>query len=303
MDERARQVMLIDSSSTSTATPTEPGRKPLRVGSDLPFYLSFGIISGAYIVLIVAMLVSEATYTSVGHLADAFQSPELRYALRLSLISCAITTILSLWVAVPIGYLMSRHQFPGKVLVDAILDIPIVLPPLVIGLCLLILFQTPMGQAVETGFENLSMLLIGRKVGITYEVPSVVLAQFMVACAFAVRTMRVAFDQIDPRFERVALTLGCNHGQAFWQIVFPQARRGLLAAGTLAWARSLGEFGPILIFSGATRFRTEVLPTTVYLELTVGNIEGAVAASLIMVVAAVIVLVIARVFGLKKMAL
>ena len=71
---------------------------------------------------------------------------------------------------------------------------------------------------------------------VMYEIPSIILAQFMVACAFAVRTMRVTFDQIHPRFEHVALTLGCSRGQAFWRVVFPQSRRGLLAAGTLAWA-------------------------------------------------------------------
>ena len=136
---------------------------------------------------------------------------------------------------------------------------------------------------------------------VTYEIPSVILAQFMVACAFAVRTMRVTFDQIDTRYENVALTLGCTRGQAFWQVVFPQTHRGLLAAATLAWARALGEFGPILIFSGSTRMKTEVLPTTVFLEMTTGNIAGAVAASLVMIVAAMIVLIIARTFGLRKM--
>ena len=83
-------------------------------------------------------------------------------------------------------------------------------------------------------------------------------------------------------------------------VVFPEARRGLLTAGTLAWARALGEFGPILIFSGATRMRTEVLPTSVFLELSVGNIEAAVAVSLLMVIVAVLVLVVIRVYGLEK---
>jgi molybdate transport system permease protein len=109
--------------------------------------------------------------------------------------------------------------------------------------------------------------------------------------------MRATFDQINPRCERVALTLGCTRSQAFWNVVLPEARRGMLTAATLAWARSLGEFGPILVFAGATRGRTEVMSTSVFLELSVGNIEGAVAVSLIMVVAAILVLVIVRVFG------
>ncbi len=219
-------------------------------------------------------------------LVAPLMEPEIQYSLKLSLISCTLTTILSLWVAVPFGYAMSRYTFPGKGLIDALLDIPIVLPPLVIGLALLILFGTPLLQWVESHtFE------------IRLAVPSVIIAQFSVACAFAVRTMRVTFDQISPRQEQVALTLGCTQGQAFWYVVFPEARRGMITAATLAWARSLGELGPILVFSGATRMRTEVLPTTVFLELSVGNIRTAVSVSLLMIIAALIVLVIVRVFG------
>ena len=152
---------------------------------------------------------------------------------------------------------------------------------------LLILFQTPIGRAIES------------KVTITYGIPAVILAQFMVACAFAVRATRVSFDQLDPRQEQVALTLGCSRNQAFWLVVLPEVRHGVLTAATLAWSRSLGEFGPILIFAGATRMRTEVLPTTVFLELSIGNIEAAVAVSLLMVFAAITVLIIVRIYGLK----
>ena len=188
----------------------------------------------------------------------------------------------------PLGYLLSRFDFPGRALIDVLIDLPIVLPPLVVGLSLLILFQTPPGRLVDS------------IVSVTYAIPSVILAQFSVACAFAVRTMRVTFDQIPRRREEVAMTLGCGRGQAFWRVTLPEARRGVVAAFTLAWARSLGEFGPILVFSGATRFRTEVLSTTVFLELSVGNLEAAIAVSLLMVAVAVVVLVIVQVIGAEK---
>ncbi len=256
-----------------------PGRR-----RDWPFFLGLAILSSVYILLIAAMLVADLSFTTPGHLLKALGSPEIQYSIKLSLISCTVTTLLSLWVAVPTGYLMSRHRFPGKRFMDAILDIPIVLPPLVIGL---ILFQPPVGRAIQ------------QFVPVTYAIPSVILAQFAVACAFAVRTMLVTFDQISPRCEQVALTLGCNRSQAFWLVALPEARRGVLTAATLAWARALGEFGPILIFSGATRLRTEVLPTTVFLELSIGNIEAAGAVSLIMIGAALAVLTSARVFGLR----
>lgn len=221
-------------------------------------------------------------------ITTALQKSEIQYSIRLTLISCTITTILSLWVAIPIGYLMSRHHFFGRDLIDAILDIPIVLPPLVVGLSLLILFQ----------FAPVAL-----REAVVYQIPAVILAQFAVACAFAVRTMRATFDHIDARHEQVALTLGCSRAQAFGMVVLPEAKRGVLTAATLAWARSLGEFGPLLIFAGTTRNKTEVLSTTVFLELNIGDLGAAVAVSLIMVAAAVIVLVLARAWGTRNLAI
>ena len=218
-------------------------------------------------------------------LVQALRNRDIQFSIMLSLISCTITTLLSLWVAVPIGYVMSRFEFRGKPFIDTLLDIPIVLPPLVVGLSLLILFRYVPDWLSDA---------------VVYKWPAVVLAQFMVACAFAVRTMRVTFDQIPQRYEQVALTLGCNRRQAFWRVIMPQAKGGLIAAGTLAWARALGEFGPILVFAGATRQKTEVLPTSAFLELQAGRTEGMLAVSLIMIAAAAVVFIVARTFGMKR---
>lgn len=268
-------------------------RAAARPGSDAFFLAGLGTMLGSYVLLIVGLLAALAEFAYPEfpgiprHVVEAVGTEEIRYALRLSLLTCTLTTLLCLAVAVPAGYFLSRMRFRGRNFIDAVLDIPIVLPPLVLGLALLILFQTAPGRAVE------------RFIPVTFAVPSIVLAQFTVACAFAVRTMRVTFDQISPRAEQVALTLGCSRSQAFWMVTLPEARRGVLTAAILAWARSLGEFGPILVFSGATRMRTEVLPTTVFLELSIGKIESAAAVSLLMVLTALVVLVLARVFGLR----
>jgi len=278
-----------------------PRQRAVMAASDRFFILAMATIGGVYVVLIAAMLFADVAYMarqsisassaeqgwmtviSNSPIVDALRDPKIRYSIRLSLISCTVSAILSVVVAVPLGYLMSRVRFPGRALLDAFLDIPIVLPPLVVGLSLLILFQfPPFSWAARP---------------IVYQVPAVILAQFSVACAFSVRTMKATFDQIDPRCEQVARSLGCSRFQAFSLVVFPEADRGLMTAFTLAWARSLGEFGPLLIFAGSTRMKTEVLSTSVFLEMNVGNLEAAVAVSLIMVVGAVIVLVITRMFG------
>lgn len=280
------------------------GRSPAR--SDRRFWIAIGALGGSYVVLIAAMVLAEATYTTWGDVTRLLRSEAIRFSVALSLISCTITTILCLWIATPLAYLLSRWDdaawgrwlddrvpVPGvapllrraKLLIDALIDIPIVLPPLVVGLCLLILFgRWPMSWLQEHW-------------RITYAVPSIIIAQFTVSCAFAVRALRVTFDGISPRTEQVALTLGCSRGQAFWLVTLPEARRGLLAAATLAWARALGEFGPILVFAGATRMRTEVLSTSVFLYLSTGELREAVAVSLLMVFAAVVVMILMRLLG------
>jgi molybdate transport system permease protein len=270
---------------------SSPGGRFSRWYGDRGFLAALILIGSFYVLMLLGMLAADLTWTSPGDFIKALSSEEIQYSIRLSLMSCTVAAILSVWVAVPIGYLMSRFNFFGKGFIDAILDIPIVLPPLVVGLSLLILFSTAAGDWVEDLFES----VFGTR--ITYQIPSVVLAQFMVACAFAVRTMRTTFDQISVRQEDVALTLGCSRFQAFWRVTLPEARNGLITALTLAWARSLGEFGPILVLSGATRMKTEVLPTTVHLELTTGSLEAAVAVSILMVVCAVGVLFAIRHYG------
>jgi len=299
------------SSQQGDGLQTDQTKPAHRVRSDTPFYFAFVVISGTYLLLLLAMLLADAGYMfqedspqvlnrewSEAHpwLAIAANNPivaalsddNIQYSIVLSLVSCTITALLSLFVAIPVGYLLSRHQFFGKNFVDAVFDIPIVLPPLVVGLSLLILFQYAPPSIREQ---------------IVYQLPAVVLAQFVVACAFAVRTMRATFDLIDSRRENVALTLGCNRAQAFRLVVLPEARSGILTAGTLAWARALGEFGPLLVFAGATRGKTEVLSTTVFLELSIGDLGAAVAVSLIMIAAAATVLIVIRTWGTNKLTL
>jgi molybdate transport system permease protein len=250
-----------------------------------PFWIFLGVVAGVYLFFLIAMLGATAAYSTPAHLLRVFESREIRYSFGLSLISCTASALLALLLAVPVGYLLSRGRFPGASLLDAALDIPIVLPPMVVGLCLLIFFQTFLGHVIE------------RVIPFTYTVAGVVLAQFVIGAAFAIRTMHGVFDHLSPRPEEVAMTLGCSRGRAVWLVTLPAARRGMFAAFSIAWARSLGEFGPILVFAGATRMKTEVLPTTVWLELSVGNLEAAVAVSLVMVALAMVVLVAVRLAG------
>ncbi|WP_202617330.1 ABC transporter permease [Roseimaritima sediminicola] len=274
---------------TLRPTTSGPERLQRHQRSQLPFFFIMGGIASCFVVLIVLLLAADLAFTSWADFRVALERPEIRASLRLTLLTCSAAAILSVIVATPLAYLLSRFRFPGHRLLDTLVDVPLVLPPLVVGLSLLILFHTSLGS-----WQLESWLAQRLGLEVTYRWPAIVLAQFVVACGFATRTMRVTFDQIDPRCEDVARTLGCTRGQAFLMIALPQASRGLVAALTIAWARAMGEFGPILVFAGATRMRTEVLSTSVFLELSVGHLDAAVAVSLLMVSLAVLVLIVLR---------
>ena len=270
-----------------------------------------------YLLLIVSMVAADFRFASLSDIEASLGDERVRFSIWLSLVTCTMSAILSVWIAVPTGYMLCRlssevidRQLARRVVarriaiaarhgIDTLLDVPIVLPPLVVGISLLVLFQTPAGRwADETAKELFVWVGFPGIRGITYEIPAIVLAQSTVAAAFAVRTMRDTFEQIDSRPERVALTLGAGRLNAFLRVAMPQAWRGTVAAFTLAWARSLGEFGPILIFAGTSRMKTEVLSTTVYLNFQFGNLRGAVAASLILVTLACLVLIVTRLITL-----
>ena len=275
---------------------------------------AFGLL---YLVLIVAMVTANFRFAGWSDLQELLSDTRVQFSIWLSLISCPLSAILSIWIAVPTGYVLARlgrdyinrrfERWPGiryllqtcRYVVDTLLDIPIVLPPLVVGISLLVLFQTPTGRSLDSAASDMFTWLGFPGIrGITYEIPAVILAQLTVAAAFAIRTMRDTFEQISERPEQIALTLGASRFQTFAHIALPQAWRGGVAAFTLAWARSLGEFGPILIFAGTARMKTEVLSTTVYLNFQFGNLRGAVAASLILVSIAILILVVTRIVTL-----
>lgn len=291
---------------------TPRGGKLRHVPSDAPFYSAFFGLAFLYLLLILSLLVADARYAGLGDIFEALRDEDIRASIRLTFVTCTVSALLSVLFAVPIGYLLSRFRFFGRGVVDVMLDIPIILPPLVIGLCLLILFNQLrlFGSTLEEWtaylFGWLKLIREDVRPGMTFKVPAVILAQFTVACAFAVRTLKNTFDQIPSRQEDVARTLGCNRSQAFWLVLLPQAWRGVLTGGTLSWARALGEFGPILVFAGAVRGRTEVLSTSIFLEINIGNLRGAAAVSLLMITLALVVIFVIRtvgertIFGLRR---
>ena len=244
----------------------------------------------AFVTFVLLLIIADAFYIDKEAVMKVLTAPFIRHALWMSIWTSFVTVLLAMFFAMPVGYTLSRYRFPARVLVDTVVDLPIVFPPLVAGLTLLVFFsQTFIGKWIQ---EDLGLEFVFQPKGI-------VLCQFLVSASFAIRSAKTAFDELDRRYEKVALTLGCTQWGSFGRVTLPLAANGLIAGGILTWARAFGLFGPLLIFVGSFRGRTEVLSTTIFLEQSIGNLELALAVALLMILVALIALTAIRIVGGK----
>lgn len=225
----------------------------------------------APLLLVGAMLVSQVGYAGLWEPLGALGRPAIRQALALSLGTATVAALLALAVGVPCAYALARHRFPGARAVDVLLDLPMVLSPVAVGVSWLLFFRSGAGQWVETHLLRF-----------VFEVPGIVLAQFTVALAVVIRVLKAAFQEVDVRYEQVARFLGCTPWGAFRRVSLPLARRGLTAAFVLGWARALGEFGATVTLAGAVPGKTETVPVAIYLRLASVDVSGAVALMLVL---------------------
>jgi len=229
------------------------------------------------------IVVSLLTYAKPDILGATLFSREILFAIKLSVVTATVATAISIIIAIPAAYAISRTDFPGKNIVDTILDLPIVISPIALGAALLIFFNTALGQGIERHVTRF-----------VFEVAGIILAQFTVICALAVRLMKSTFDSIDPRYEQVGRTLGCSKMKAFFRVTLPLAKNGLVAAAILTWARAVGEFGATVTLAGATAFKTETLPVAIFLSLATADVERAVAVIIVLIAISVVALFILR---------
>ncbi|MCL5039006.1 MAG: ABC transporter permease [Firmicutes bacterium] len=239
------------------------------------FRLGNALITYALALFIVAT-VGAVLVRGVPGIPAALKSPELLFALRLSLFTSLVSTVLAFFVALPAAYSLARGNLPGGKIVADLLRIPLNLPPIASGVALLLFFGTTRwGRALA----NLGLEFV-------FTVPGIILAQFFVNVPALITVLKGALETTDQRLENVARTLGCTPAQAFLRVTLPLIRNSVLAGLILTWGKALGEFGAVLMLAGATRFKTETLPVSLYLSLATGDLEALLAtASLLILIA------------------
>ena len=236
---------------------------------------------------IAVLMVGVITHTTPGALVDSLMTGEIRFAIELSILTSIVSTLLCVIISVPTAYAIARYDFPGKHIVNTLLDIPLALPPLVAGVGLLILFGT---TSFGDFLEDIGLVFVFTPLGI-------IIAQFFVNVPYMFRVLRGTFQGINPRYEHVAKTLGCTDAQTFWRVTIPMAKNGLLAGAVITWSKGIGEFGAAVELAGATRMKTETLPISLYLNMSCGELNMAIASATILIVISVVSLFIFERYG------
>ena len=249
--------------------------------------VALGLAFTAFFLLPFAGLLDRAVRD--GRVWELARTSMARDALELSLWTSTLTTVITVVVGTPVAYVLARSRFHGKSLVDAIIDLPIVLPPTVAGVALLTAFgrRGLLGEPIDnaTGFT------------FGFSRTAVVMAQLLVSAPFYVRAAKGGFEAVDSQLERVAYTLGASRTRTFFRITVPQAWPAMLAGVVLCWSRSMGELGATLIFAGNLQGKTQTMPLAIIqaFEGSSLGLSGAIALSLVLLAVALVVLVAFRV--------
>jgi molybdate transport system permease protein len=259
---------------TSTGTPT--GRRPP---------LAAVLIAAVAIAFFTVPLVGMLERAPWSDLWSELTAPETRTALRLSIVCSLWATALAVVFGVPLAWVLARSRFPGRSLVRAFTTLPMVLPPVVGGVALLLVFSRR-GLVGQWLFDWCGIQL-------TFTTAGAVLAETFVAMPFLVITVEAGLRSMDTRYEDVASTLGAGRWTVFRRVTLPLVGPSLGAGAALCWARALGEFGATIAFAGNVSGRTRTLPLAVFTALET-RLEGAIALSLVLLAVSVTVLALLR---------
>ncbi len=227
-------------------------------------YSSFLLYSG--------LILSLFYFYRKGLFVETIFSERTLYSIRLSLTAATLATLISIFIAIPTAYALSRYDFYGRKIIDTMLELPMIVSPAALGAMVLIFFNNPLGIWIqEMGLQ------------FVFTVGGIVLAQFVVTAGMATRLIKASIDEIPQRYEAVARTLGASPLRVFFTVTLPLSKRGIIAASVLTWAKALGEFGATITIAGSMAMKTETIPIAIFMRLSSADIEGTVVLILILI--------------------
>jgi molybdate transport system permease protein len=248
------------------------------------------IASALFILIIIIPIIAVLVSVSPSELVIRLTTPAVVDSLKLSLLASTVSTVFVLILATPISYALARYNFRGRWLLDAIVDIPMILPPAVAGLALLLAFA-PRGL-VGSALASRGFILPG-------SMWAVVMAEIFVSSPFYIRASKAAFSGVNQRIIDSARILSASDANVFLKVTLPLAWKGVFAGLVMCWARSLGEFGATLMFAGNLPGVTQTMPLAIYVALS-SDLQAAVVLSVIMILFSFILLAVVKYLGGQK---
>lgn len=249
-----------------------PGWRQRGRWSSVLFRVGIGLLSTLFLLFLgvplVALLFREPPSAIWGEL----QQPETLLALRISLITTTLSTLFAMLFGLPVAYVLARGNFRGRGLLETLVTMPTVLPPVVAGVALLLTFG-------RMGLLGGYLSTFG--ITIPFTTVAVVMAQTFIAAPFFVNSAKAGLEQMDRRYEQAAYTLRASPWYTFWHVTLPLVRPALLSGIGLAWARALGEFGATITFAGNFPGTTQTMPTAIYIA-SQDNLEQAIAIAVVL---------------------
>lgn len=213
-------------------------------------------LAGLFFLFVGVPLASLLFQESPAAIWYALRQPEILQALQLSIVTTTLSTLLAIVFGLPVAYVLARQDFPGRKLLETLVTLPTVLPPVVAGVALLLTFG-------RMGLIGRYLNLLG--ITVPFTMVAVVMAQTFIAAPFFVNSAKAGFEQLDRRYEMAAYTLRASPLYTFRRVVLPLIRPALLAGIGLSWARALGEFGATITFAGNFPGITQTMPIAVYI--------------------------------------
>lgn len=224
---------------------------------------------------------------------SSLMDSEVKSALFLSLFTSVISLGIVILVGTPFAYVHSRNNYPGKMIVDTLIDLPLVLPPAVAGFALLVLYG-------RVGLLGKYLNMFG--ITLAFTTIAVIMAQIFVASPFYLRQAKSLFEQLDPAYEQTARTLGASPFRVFATITVPLTAGGLVSGAVMTFGRALGEFGATIMFAGNLPGVTQTMPLAVYGAMQ-GNFNIGITISILLVILSFAIMIAVRFFagtGVKR---
>jgi molybdate/tungstate transport system permease protein len=257
------------------------------INRNFTFTLVFSIAGGLLVLFVVLPLVSTLLSTTPAAFLDSFSDPEVLKSIGLTFGAAVIATTLALVTGVPLAYLLARHSFRGKRLLEAILNLPVVIPHTAAGIALLLVFgrHGTLGQV----FSPLGIVFTDNLAGI-------VVAMLFVSVPFLVNLSRESFALVDEEYEKVALIDGASQWQAFITVTLPLAWRGVLGGAVMMWARGISEFGAVVILA----YHPKIAPILVYERFEGFGLSAAQPVALLLILVALVAFFMIRLLLLPE---